>query len=93
MEEDGKKGGIGYRLLYGIVYLHALLPFWMLYILSDILYLFAYHVVRYRRKLLRKNLKNAFPRKNGQGEGGGRTKVLSPPVRLLRGDDKNASNK
>ncbi len=63
MEEDCNKGGVRYRLLYGIVYLHALLPFWALYILSDILYLFAYYLVRYRRKLVRKNLKNAFPEK------------------------------
>ena len=67
MEDDCNKGGVRYRLLYGIVYLHALLPFWALYILSDILYLFAYYLVRYRRKLVRKNLKNAFL-KNGQGE-------------------------
>ncbi len=64
MEDEGsKKGGIGYSLLYAVAYLHALLPFKVLYIFSDILYLVIYHVVRYRRKLVRKNLKNAFPEK------------------------------
>lgn len=64
MEEDNsKKGGIGYRWLYGVVYLHALLPFWVLYLLSDILFVLVYHVVRYRRKLVKKNLRNAFPEK------------------------------
>ncbi len=64
MEDDCKKGGVGYWLLYVLVYLHALLPFWVLYILSDFLYLIAYHVVRYRRKLVKKNLKNSFPEKS-----------------------------
>lgn len=63
MDDEGSKKGVGYSLLYAVAYLHALLPFKVLYILSDILYLAAYHVVRYRRKLVRKNLENAFPEK------------------------------
>ncbi|MEA4919227.1 lysophospholipid acyltransferase family protein [Proteiniphilum sp.] len=63
MEDEGSKKGIGYSLLYALVYILALLPFRILYILSDILYLVVYHVARYRRKLVRKNLKNTFPEK------------------------------
>ena len=64
MDDEGSKKGIGGTLLYVVTYLHALLPFRVLYFLSDILYLFAYYVVRYRRKIVRKNLKNAFPEKS-----------------------------
>lgn len=64
MDDKAGKKGFGYSLLYALAYLHALLPFRVLYILSDILYLIAYHLVKYRRKIVRKNLKNAFPEKS-----------------------------
>lgn len=64
MEEEKPKKSIGYRALYAVVYLHALLPFSVLYVLSDILFFFAYRVVRYRKDLVRKNLKNSFPAKS-----------------------------
>lgn len=41
----------------------ALLPFWALYILSDVLYFFAYHIIKYRRNVVRKNLNESFPGK------------------------------
>ncbi len=41
-------------------------PFRVLYILSDILYVLVYHVVRYRRKVVMKNLSNSFPEKSGK---------------------------
>ena len=69
MDDEGSKKGVGGSLLYTVAYLHALLPFRGLYILSDILYLLAYYVVRYRRKIVRKNLKNAFPEKSVKGIG------------------------
>ena len=37
------------------------LPFTALYVLGDFLFLLSYHVIRYRRKLVRRNLKNSFP--------------------------------
>jgi KDO2-lipid IV(A) lauroyltransferase len=43
---------------------HALLPMFVLYLMSDILYLFIYYIIRYRRKTVRKNLKNSFPEKD-----------------------------
>ena len=64
MDQGGNKKGIGYLLLYAGAYLLALLPFKVLYILSDFLYPIVYYVVGYRKKLVRKNLKNAFPEKS-----------------------------
>ena len=45
--------------LYSISYL----PMWVLYIISDILYLFAYKILGYRKKVVQNNLKNSFPEK------------------------------
>lgn len=40
------------------------LPFRVLYVLSDFFFLMTYYVVRYRRKLVRKNLRASFPEKS-----------------------------
>jgi KDO2-lipid IV(A) lauroyltransferase len=53
-----------YYLLYGLVYALSLLPFWLLYLISDALFLLVYHIVRYRRKIVRKNLSASFPEKS-----------------------------
>lgn len=45
------------------MYLHALLPFRVLYILSDILYVFVYKIAGYRLKVVRQNLEGSFPDK------------------------------
>lgn len=63
MAEKSKKG-LTYYLVYGVLYLHALLPFRLLYILSDFLYVLVYHIAKYRKRTVRKNLLNAFPDKN-----------------------------
>ena len=52
-----------YIIAYGFWYLVALLPFPVLYLLSDGLYLLMSRVVRYRHKVIWKNLKNSFPEK------------------------------
>ncbi len=52
-----------YYILYFWMYLHALLPFRVLYILSDILYLFVYKIAGYRLKVVRGNLSLCFPEK------------------------------
>ena len=52
-----------YYLLYGITYLLSLLPFWILYRLADCFFVLIYYVVRYRRKVVRKNLTTSFPEK------------------------------
>lgn len=45
------------------LYLLSLLPLWILYILSDFLFLIIYYVAGYRRKVVQLNLQNAFPEK------------------------------
>lgn len=40
------------------------LPLWLLYIISDLLYIFIYYLVRYRRKIVYLNLGNSFPDKS-----------------------------
>lgn len=62
MKKETDKKKLGYYVLYALSYLHALWPLSVLYILSDILYFFVYHVARYRRKMVRKNLIHSFPR-------------------------------
>lgn len=42
----------------------AFLPLWFLYFLSDLLFYLVYYIVRYRRKVVRKNLMGSFPDKN-----------------------------
>ncbi len=55
------------KLLFYIVlfvwYLLSLLPLRILYVLSDILFVLAYYVFRYRKRLVRKNLMDSFPEK------------------------------
>ena len=49
---------------YAFLWLLAWLPLSVLYIFSDIIFIIVYYVVRYRRKITRKNLQNAFPDKS-----------------------------
>ncbi len=53
-----------YSPLYLWLKLHALLPLWVLYRLADILYFPLYYIVRYRKKLVYSNIRNAFPEKS-----------------------------
>lgn len=46
------------------MWLVALLPFRALYALSDGLYFLMRHVVHYRKKVVRRNLRNSFPEKS-----------------------------
>ena len=39
------------------------LPFWVLYAISDFLFIISFHVVGYRKKIVWKNLRNSFPEK------------------------------
>lgn len=55
---------IQYALIYSWVKIHALLPMRALYVLSDILYVLVYLIIRYRVKVVRKNLTNSFPEKS-----------------------------
>lgn len=42
----------------------SLLPFRMLYLLSDLLYVMLYYVLKYRRQVVADNLRNSFPEKS-----------------------------
>ena len=55
--------GISYYISLFLVRIVACMPFRCLYILSDILYYPLYFIVRYRRKIVRKNLVESFPDK------------------------------
>ena len=55
---------LSYRLLYGLTYAISLLPFWLLYLISDGFFLLIYYLVRYRRKVVWKNLSSSFPEKD-----------------------------
>ncbi|MEK9602861.1 MAG: lysophospholipid acyltransferase family protein [Flavobacteriaceae bacterium] len=45
-------------------YLLSLLPLWVLYRLSDLIFIWVYWVIGYRRKVVRGNLELAFPKKS-----------------------------
>jgi KDO2-lipid IV(A) lauroyltransferase len=55
-----------YYLLLIFAYAISLLPFWILYGLSDVLYLVVYHIAGYRREVVHANLVQAFPDKSEQ---------------------------
>lgn len=52
------------RLGIYFLYLVSLLPFAILYLLADFIYVLLYHVTGYRRETIRKNLLNSFPEKS-----------------------------
>jgi Kdo2-lipid IVA lauroyltransferase/acyltransferase len=52
-----------YYLAVPFIYLLSLLPFPVLYFLSDGLYLLLFHVIGYRKALILENLRNSFPEK------------------------------
>lgn len=52
-----------YRLIHILWYIISLPPMRFLYVLSDLCYPLVYYVVRYRRRIVRKNLVSSFPEK------------------------------
>lgn len=46
------------------LYLLSLLPFWLLYLISDVLYFVIYYLTGYRKGVIRENLANSFPEKS-----------------------------
>lgn len=55
-----------YHAIYAVCCLVSLLPLRVLYCLSDVLFFIVYHVVKYRRPLVRKNLTDSFPDKTAE---------------------------
>jgi KDO2-lipid IV(A) lauroyltransferase len=53
---------IGFVLLT----LLSLLPFWLLYALSDLLFFLVYRILKYRKTVVLENLHNAFPEKSSE---------------------------
>jgi len=54
---------MGYYIGLPFIYLLSLLPFPVLYALSDLMYVVMFYVVKYRRDVVNANLRNAFPEK------------------------------
>ena len=55
---------ITYYIAYALWYLLSLLPLWLLYFVSDLLFFPTYYLARYRRKIVRRNLTGSFPEKD-----------------------------
>ena len=55
---------IAYILIYPFLWIVSILPFRMLYFISDILYIFIYKIFGYRKKVVYQNLKLVFPEKS-----------------------------
>lgn len=53
-----------YYIIYGFLYLVSLLPFFILYRISDFAYFLIYYVIGYRKDVVMKNLSIAFPEKS-----------------------------
>ncbi len=54
---------IGFYLLLPFIYLIAILPYWLIYRISDFIYFLLFRVIKYRRKVILENLTKAFPEK------------------------------
>ena len=54
---------IAYTIAYGFWWAMSLLPLWLLYCFSDLLYLLMAYVVRYRHAVIWSNLTSSFPEK------------------------------
>lgn len=52
-----------YYIVFGLLYIVSLLPFPILYLLSDCFYALLYYVIGYRKEVVMKNLLIAFPDK------------------------------
>lgn len=59
-------GAIGYYLALPFIYGIALLPFPVLYLVSDVLYLVLYKLAGYRTGVVRANLRKSFPEKSAE---------------------------
>ena len=55
---------IVYYLLLPFIYLLSLLPFRILYLLSDAVYVLLFYIIGYRKKVVHANLQNSFPQKS-----------------------------
>ncbi|MFG6687420.1 lysophospholipid acyltransferase family protein [Mariniflexile sp. HNIBRBA6329] len=54
---------LAYILVYPLLWMVSILPFRLLYLISDGLYLFLYYIIGYRKKVVYSNLKLVLPNK------------------------------
>ncbi|RLD42601.1 MAG: hypothetical protein DRI86_11360 [Bacteroidetes bacterium] len=47
-----------------LFYLISLLPHWILYGISDVIFFFVYHIFNYRKRVVFENIQNSFPEKS-----------------------------
>ncbi len=57
---------LAYIIVYPFLWLISLLPFRILYAISDFAFVFVYHIFGYRRKVVTSNMKLCFPEKTDQ---------------------------
>ena len=51
-------------LLTAIIWIISIMPFWILYGISDIMFVVLYYLVGYRKRVVFENLRNSFPEKS-----------------------------
>lgn len=57
---------IGYYIFYSLNWIFTLLPLRVLYIFSDLIFVFFYYFPGYRRNVVATNLRNSFPEKTSE---------------------------
>lgn len=57
---------LAYILVYPLLYAISILPFRILYVVSDVLYLLIYRIFGYRKKVVASNLNLVFPEKSSE---------------------------
>ena len=55
---------LAFILIYPLLWIVSILPFRILYAVSDLLYVFIYYFIGYRKKVVQDNLKLVFPEKS-----------------------------
>lgn len=55
---------LAYIIIYPFLWLISILPFRLLYALSDVLYFFIFRIFKYRKKVVKSNLRLVFPKKS-----------------------------
>ena len=59
-------GKVGFHFLKAWADFNSVLPYWLLYLKSDLVYVLTYHVAHYRRKVVKNNLLRSFPEKGSK---------------------------
>ncbi|MCK0131724.1 lipid A biosynthesis acyltransferase [Flavobacteriaceae bacterium F08102] len=55
---------LSFILVYPFIWLISILPFRVMHLVSDFFYIVTYYIIRYRRKVVEKNVRLAFPEKS-----------------------------